>query len=208
MPIKKLVGTLKNPPKPHHSLGRLIAFISGGLVLFLILGYGLVFYPLVEMTNNTEFCITCHEMRDQVYKEYTESRHYQNHAGVRAGCPDCHVPKQLIPKLIAKVRAAKDVWHTILGTIDTPEKFEAYRWTMANRVWKMMEETDSVTCRSCHSWESMDLGEQDKQGRRKHKSAQEEGKTCIECHKGLVHNYPKAPPEKEANRNGRPDITG
>ena len=199
MPIKKLVGTLKNPPKPHHSLGRLIGIISGGLIVALIAIYALVFYPLVEMTNNTEFCISCHEMRDQVYNEYTESRHYKNHAGVRAGCPDCHVPKALGPKLIAKIKASKDVWHTILGTIDTPEKFEAYRWTMANRVWKIMEETDSATCRSCHAWDSMDLGEQDKQGRRKHKAAQEEGKTCIDCHKGLVHNYPKEPIKQEAS---------
>lgn len=198
MPVKKIIGKLRQPPKPHLTLGRLIGVISGGLIVFLIAIYGLVFYPLVEMTNNMEFCISCHEMRDTVYKEYTESVHYKNPAGVRAGCPDCHVPKQLGPKLVAKIRASKDVWHTILGTIDTPEKFEAYRWKMANRVWKMLEETNSSTCRSCHAWDSMDFDEQDKMARRKHQAADKEGKTCIDCHKGLVHNYPEEPPAKEA----------
>ncbi|GAB4357442.1 MAG: hypothetical protein Kow006_25260 [Gammaproteobacteria bacterium] len=211
MPVKKIVKKLKSPPKPHHSLGRLITVISGGVLLFLVAVYGLLYYPLIEKTNTTEFCISCHEMRDTVYQEYKESVHFKNSAGVRAGCPDCHVPKQFVPKMIAKVRAVKDVWHTLLGTIDTPEKFNAYRWKMANAVWDKMKATDSSTCRSCHSWDSMDLEEQDKLGRRKHKSAQEEGKTCIDCHKGLVHEYPEEPTKKEQaekSQNGSvPDVS-
>ena len=68
-----------------------------------------------------------------------ESIHYTNISGVRAGCSDCHVPHSLGPKLYAKIRAAKDVWHEILGTIDNEEKFEKHRWQMANAVWTANE---------------------------------------------------------------------
>ena len=193
MPLRRLIAALRQPPKAGVGLGRLIAAVSGGLVLVALVLYGVVFYPLMEATNTTEFCISCHSMQATVYQEYKKSVHYSNRAGVRAGCPDCHVPKQLGPKLVAKVRAAKDVWHEMLGTIDTPEKFEAHRWRMANTVWAMMERTDSATCRSCHTLESMDLNAQDRIAARRHRSAMAEGKACIACHKALVHKRPRAP---------------
>ncbi|ROR32666.1 NapC/NirT family cytochrome c [Inmirania thermothiophila] len=152
--------------------------------------YGAVYYPLVEGTNSMAFCISCHEMRTP-YEEYKESLHYRNPSGVRAECPDCHVPQAFVPKLAAKIRAAKDVWFTLTGKIDTPEKFRAHRLEMAERVWWFMERTDSATCRSCHQWDGMDLGEQDRQARRKHETAQERGKTCIHCHRGVVHRLPE-----------------
>ncbi len=191
--IRRLLQALRNPPKPGATVGRLVGIGVLGTVVAALAAYGLVFHPLLERTNTTEFCVSCHTMEATVYQEYRESAHFTNVSGVRAGCPDCHVPKSLGLKLVAKVRAAKDVWHEILGTIDTPEKFEAHRWRMANAVWSMMERTDSMTCRGCHSWEAMDLGNQDRSGRSKHRAAQEEGRTCIECHKGLVHKRPRAP---------------
>ena len=193
MSIGSLLDALRKPPKPGSTLGRLIGGVAGGVVVVGLLVYGLVFYPLLEATNSTEFCISCHSMQETVYREYKTSVHYANPSGVRVGCPDCHVPKPLGPKLVAKIRASKDVWHEMLGTIDTPEKFEAHRWRMASAVWAMLEDTDSATCRSCHSWQAMNLEEQDRIGRRRHRSAMDEGKTCIECHKGLVHKLPKAP---------------
>jgi cytochrome c-type protein NapC len=39
----------------------------------------------------------------------------------------------------------------------------------------------------------MDLSEQEKLSRKKHKRAEEEGKTCIECHKGVAHEEPYEP---------------
>ncbi len=191
--IRKLFRTLRNPARPGVTVGRLVGIVVAGTLVVAVAAYAVVFHPLMERTNTLEFCVSCHSMEATVYREYQQSVHYSNASGVRAGCPDCHVPKAIVPKLIAKVRAAKDVWHEILGTIDTPEKFEAHRWRMANAVWSMMERTDSVTCRSCHSWEAMDADEQDRVARSKHRAAKEEGRTCIECHKGLVHKRPKAP---------------
>ena len=165
-----------------------------GILLLLALGFSLAIgsSAVLETTNTEEFCTSCHSMQ-WVKQEWMESIHYQNASGVRAGCPDCHVPHSLGPKLVAKVLAAKDVWGEIIGTIDTEEKFEEHRWTMANRVWAKMEATDSRECRSCHGFDSMDLSEQEKISRKKHKKAQAEGKTCIECHKGVAHEEPTEP---------------
>lgn len=167
--------------------------ISGAAVLIIV---GIViasaFSATLEATNSTEFCTSCHSMQ-WVEAEWKESMHFINPSGVRAECKDCHVPHALPPKLHAKLLAAKDVWHEILGTIDSEEKFEAHRWDMANRVWTRMMESDSRECRSCHTAEAMDLEEQSRTARRKHERAEEEGETCIECHKGVAHEEPLDP---------------
>jgi len=141
-------------------------------------------------TNSTEFCISCHEMENTVYEEYKTTLHYKNESGVRAECPDCHVPKSFPGSVTAKFAAYKDVLHTILGTIDTTEKFEEHRLTMAKRVWAKMEANNSEACFTCHAFDAMILEEQGRRGRKKHPQAQEDGKTCINCHKGVVHNLP------------------
>lgn len=157
-----------------------------GTLTFVLLAGG-----VVEGTNSLEFCVSCHSMEQTVYQEYKESTHYKNSFGVRVGCPDCHVPKQYPDKLKAKVIAAKDVWHEILGTIDTKEKFEARRLEMAQRVWARMEETESQECRNCHGFDAMVFEDQGRRARRKHPKAQEDGKHCINCHKGIVHELPR-----------------
>jgi nitrate/TMAO reductase-like tetraheme cytochrome c subunit len=107
------------------------------IVLTLLFVAGIAFAGLFSAgladTNDMDFCVSCHTMQTN-YKEYQQSLHYKNQSGVQATCADCHVPKPLLPKMITKLVAAKDVWHQIIGTIDTPEKFEARRWEMASRV--------------------------------------------------------------------------
>lgn len=155
---------------------------------------GLVFWGIfsvtLDYTNSTEFCITCHEMHDNVYEEYKKTVHFQNTSGVRAGCADCHVAKSLGPKLLAKVKASKDVWGHLTGVINTREKFENYRLTMAERVWKHMESTDSRECRSCHSFAAMTVDQQKGDAQKMHPTAIKDGETCISCHKGIAHTMP------------------
>ena len=143
-------------------------------------------------TIYAEQCADCHSMQIP-YNEYKESLRYKNASGVQAICADCHVPKAFGPKMVAKVIAVKDVVHEILGTIDTPEKYEQHRWDMANRVWDKMRATDSRECRSCHDFDNMDLSEQDRSARKRHSTARDEGKTCIDCHKGVAHEEPDDP---------------
>ena len=147
---------------------------------------------VAEKTNTTEFCTSCHSMQ-WVTAEWKESYHYKNASGVRAECADCHVPHSLGPKLYAKVIAAKDVWGEITGSINTKEKFEKHRWTMANRVWEKMRATNSRECQSCHAFEFMNTSEQAKFSRKKHLKAQKQGQTCIDCHKGIAHEEPENP---------------
>ena len=167
----------------------IVVFLAG------IVAAGL-FNQGLATTNKTEFCTDCHTMQIPL-KELQESVHYKNASGVQATCADCHVPKPFIPKMIAKVIAAKDVYHEILGTIDTPEKYEAMRWDMANRVWAKMKASDSRECRSCHDFRNMDLTEQDRSARNKHGNAEDKGQTCIDCHKGIVHEEPDEPEDLE-----------
>jgi cytochrome c-type protein NapC len=171
-------------------------------VLVIGVGAGVIFWggfnTAMEVSNETAFCISCHEMRETVYVEYQDSMHYRNTSGVQATCADCHVPREWIHKVVRKVKATNELYHKALGTIDTPEKFEAKRWVMANRVWDNMRKTDSRECRNCHDLASMDLDEQDRSARKKHAKAEEQGKTCIDCHKGIAHDYPRRPKTDEA----------
>ncbi len=153
------------------------------------------FNTAMEVTNTMEFCISCHEMRDNVYEEYKETVHFKNASGVQVSCADCHVPQPWVHKVVRKIKATSELYHKALGTIDTPAKFDQHRWKMANRVWDQMNATDSRECRNCHSFEGMDLSEQDRSARNKHARAQDMGETCIDCHKGIAHDEPDEPEE-------------
>ena len=152
----------------------------------------------MEATNSLEFCISCHEMQDTVYQEYKKTIHYSNRSGVRAICSDCHVPKDWVHKMARKIQASGEVYGKIMGTIDTPEKFEAKRLELAEHEWARMKESDSRECRNCHTLEGMSKETQTATAWRRHKGAKEKGETCIECHKGIAHKDPSgAKKEKE-----------
>ncbi|MBK1663026.1 pentaheme c-type cytochrome TorC [Rhodospirillum rubrum] len=181
----KRIWTVVWKPSARWGLGvLLIVGAVGGVV-----GWN-VFHGALEHTNSTEFCISCHTMENTVFQEYKQSPHYKNASGVRAGCPDCHVPKEGLPLYAAKLRASKDVYHEILGTIDTPQKFEDRRLEMAQKVWTRMEESDSRECRSCHSYDSMDFHAQKPKAATAMEKAMGDGETCIACHKGIAHKLP------------------
>jgi nitrate/TMAO reductase-like tetraheme cytochrome c subunit len=171
---------------------RFPLFAVGGLVLMLVVVGG--FTTAVESTNSLEFCVSCHDMSYN-FEEYKKTIHYSNPAGVRAVCSDCHVPKRgWYDEMRRKFIAGQDVIAEILGVIDTREKFDARRLEMAKREWARMKESDSIGCRNCHSLESMDLKGQDSQASKKHArviSGELQGKTCIDCHRGIAHKIPK-----------------
>jgi cytochrome c-type protein NapC len=173
-------------PSAKYSL---LALLSVGFVSGIIFWGG--FNTGIEMTNTLEFCTTCHEMRDNVYQEYKETIHYSNRTGVRAICSDCHVPKDWVHKMIRKSKASFEIWGKITGSIDTREKFEAKRMELATHEWNRMKDNNSRECRNCHSFEAMSSELQKQTPYRKHMKAKEEGKTCIDCHKGIAHQLPK-----------------
>jgi cytochrome c-type protein NapC len=144
-------------------------------------------------TNTEDFCIGCHEMRDNVYAEYKGTIHDTNRTGVRAVCSDCHVPREPGPLILRKMRASLELWGHFTGIVDTREKFEAHRTELAHRVWKRMKETDSHECRNCHIREKMDTGKQSDKAKSRHAKGLAEGKTCIDCHFGIAHKEPEGP---------------
>lgn len=185
-----LLAALRQPSP--RSLGVLLLT---GIIIGVLFWGG--FNTALEATNTEQFCISCHEMRDNVYQEYKETIHYSNRTGVRATCPDCHVPKNWTYKMLRKIQASKELWGKLVGTIDTREKFQAKRIELARHEWARMKASDSRECRNCHSLESMNAEVQKQRARKQHDMAREDGTTCIVCHKGIAHHKPEGMTEDD-----------
>jgi len=164
------------------SIGAAVVFMIAGVVF-----WG-GFNTAMEATNTLTFCISCHEMEENVYQEYTKTVHYRNGSGVRATCSDCHVPDPWVHKFVRKIKASNELLHKALGTIDTPEKFNERRLYLAKRVWEAMKSTDSRECRNCHDFSTMNPEDQKGRARKQHLNAMKNGNTCIDCHKGIAHS--------------------
>lgn len=173
-------------PSRHYSLGFLVigGFLGG------ILFWG-GFNTALEATNTEEFCTSCHEMRDNVFAELKSTIHYNNRSGVRATCPDCHVPHQWTHKIARKMQASKEVWGKIFRRIDTREKFLDHRLELAKHEWARLKANDSLECRNCHDYRYMDWTRQGARAVYVHSTALAGDKyTCIDCHKGIAHRLP------------------
>ena len=154
--LKPLWTTFRSPAV-HLSLGFLTL---GGFVAGVIFWGG--FNTALEATNTEAFCVSCHEMRDNVLPELQQTIHFSNRSGVRAVCSDCHVPHDWTYKMGRKMQASKEVWGKIFGTIDTR-----------------------------HQYQSMDLTRQSRRAAFIHQNYLGTGKnTCIDCHKGIAHQLP------------------
>ena len=173
-------------PAAHFSLGFLTlgGFVAG-------VAFWGAFNTALEATNTKPFCISCHEMHDNVFQELRQTVHYTNRSGVRATCPDCHVPHEWTHKIARKMEASKEVWGKVFGTINTPEKFEVKRREMAEREWRRLAANDSLECRNCHGFAYMDFTRQSPRASDAHGTHLAAGaRTCIDCHKGIAHTLP------------------
>lgn len=191
-------------PAATLSLGFLTlgGFVGG--VLF----WG-AFNTALEVTNTEPFCISCHEMEANVYEELSRTVHFSNRSGVRASCPDCHVPHEWTDKIARKMQASKEVWGKIFGTINTRQKFLDKRLELAQHEWARLKANDSLECRNCHSSVAMDLSRQAPRAAEIHTRYLLSGEaTCIDCHKGIAHELPsmdgidpgwKVPPELQGD---------
>lgn len=189
--LRRTWQALSRPSARWSMLALLVVGFIGGIVF-----WG-GFNTAMEATNTLAFCTSCHEMRDTVYVEYKDTIHYSNRTGVRATCSDCHVPRDWVHKVARKVQASGELYGKLIGTIDTPAKFEAKRAELASHVWKRMKETDSLECRNCHSAEAMSSDKQTEKAQSRHKKGFAEGKTCIDCHYGIAHKEPDGPGPQE-----------
>lgn len=173
-------------PSSVIALGVLVlgGFVAG--VMF----WG-AFNTALELTNTEKFCVSCHEMRDNVFNELKTTIHYTNRSGVRATCPDCHVPHNWTDKIARKMQASKEVWGHLFGIINTREKFLDHRLELAEHEWARFKANDSLECRNCHSVASMDITKESPRAAIAHQRYLFTGeKTCIDCHKGIAHRLP------------------
>jgi len=183
--IKRYWQTI-NRPSTYYSLGFLTlgGFIAG--VVF----WG-AFNTALEVTSTEAFCNSCHEMHDNTFAELKSTIHYSNRSGVRAICSDCHVPHNWTDKIARKMQASKEVWAKVFGTVNTREKFQEKRLELAEHEWRRLKANNSLECRNCHSFESMDFTRQSPRAQNAHQRFLGTGeKTCIDCHKGIAHELP------------------
>ena len=179
--------TVVRRPSAYFSLGFLTV---GGFIAGIVFWGG--FNTALELTNTEPFCISCHEMRDNVYVELQSTIHFTNRSGVRAKCPDCHVPHDWTDKIARKMQASKEVWGKIFGTINTREKFEEKRLELAQHEWARLKANDSLECRNCHGFDYMDFTRQSPRAAQAHSTfLANKQRTCIDCHKGISHRLPK-----------------
>jgi len=190
--VKRLLALLRRywtvmrRPSAYFSLGFLTV---GGFIAGVVFWGG--FNTALELTNTEPFCIGCHEMRDNVYEELKTTIHFTNRSGVRAKCPDCHVPHDWTDKIARKMQASKEVWGKVFGTIDTRQEFLDHRLELAMHEWSRLKANDSLECRNCHDYDSMDLTRQGSRAAQIHQRWLGTGqRTCIDCHKGVAHSLP------------------
>lgn len=189
--LKRTWKFLRQPSAKYSVLTIGVACLFFGIVL----SGG--FNTAMDATNELEFCISCHEMRDTVYREYKKTRHYSNRIGVRAVCSDCHLPRDMARGVLRKILATRELWGKITGSIDTTEKFEARRMELATLEWARMKASNSRECRNCHNFDAMRKTTDRMMSYQRHMKMKDEDKTCIDCHKGIAHYLPRDYEEPE-----------
>lgn len=136
--IKRLLAWL------HRLFTRPAARIGMGVLVTVSFIAGAFFWHYfnvgMEATNEESFCISCHTMGDNLLPELQKTVHWQNRTGVRARCPDCHVPHDFTDKVARKMQASREVWGHIVGTIGTREKFKEHRIVLATRMGTLQGE--------------------------------------------------------------------
>ncbi len=182
--LRNLIAVFTRPAA-KIGLGVLVTggFIAGA-------AFWMVFEKGLAMTNQEEFCLSCHTMKDNLLPELQKTVHWQNRTGVRARCPDCHVPHDFTDKIARKMQASREVWGQIIGTIDTREQFKDHRIVLAQREWKRFKANNSKECRNCHDYDSMDFSKMRVTSQVMMRRAAERNASCVDCHKGIAHQLP------------------
>ncbi|WP_298439171.1 NapC/NirT family cytochrome c [uncultured Ferrimonas sp.] len=167
----------------------------GGILALALGALGWIgFDASLHWSSSDQFCTSCHNSPSKwVEAEWHQSSHFNNASGVGAGCADCHIPQEFFPKLWVKgTSAMHHVTTQLLGDYQTKDDFEAQRLMLAQRVWQQMEKTDSRECRHCHQVEAMNASAQSSDAAQYHQVLMEQdGPTCIDCHKGIAHQLPQ-----------------
>ena len=129
----------------------------------------------MEATNKLDFCIGCHEMRDNVYEEYKYTIHYSNRTGVRAVCSDCHSAHAVSNSSGDPFKLAVT---SQCGSCHE-DAFKTYKATYHGKI-TTLGYTGTAKCFNCHGSHDI-LRVKDPESR---VSPENRLDTCRECHNG------------------------
>jgi len=121
---------------------------------------------LSYFSSDPRACANCHIMQEQ-YDSWSKSGHHHV-----AGCNDCHLPRSVVPKLVAK---ARNGWnHSSAFTLENfPEPI---------RIGPRNAEILQENCLHCHESFVHDIVRMQSPG-----DVLSESVSCVHCHKGVGH---------------------
>lgn len=179
--------------KPSAKFSVLALLVVG--IVIGVVGY-FTTQQTLHATSKDEFCMTCHS-NHSLQQEVLDSAHGGGRSGIVVECQQCHIPQEPFAYLLKKIIVSKDLigFMTIDG-FNTQEWLEENRRDQADLAREFFRATDSQNCKNCHTriYENQPEA-MSKMAKRMHsrnfKKDIEKRKTCIDCHKGIVHPYPK-----------------
>ena len=182
--MKKQIKSFFLKPSNRIGLGVLVTlgFIAGAIAWQ-------QFNNVMDATSTEEFCVSCHSMETPL-EELKQTVHWSNSSGVRATCPDCHLPHDKTAKYARKMQASREVLAELSGKYNEEGSFEEHRAEMAEREWARFAANGSKECKNCHSYDRMNFEKMSKAAQKAMKPAAERNQSCVDCHKGIAHHLP------------------
>lgn len=182
--MKKQIKSFFLKPSNRIGLGVLVTlgFIAGAIAWQ-------QFNNVMDATSTEEFCVSCHSMETPL-EELKQTVHWSNNSGVRATCPDCHLPHDKTAKYARKMQASREVLAELSGKYNEEGSFEEHRAEMAEREWARFAANGSKECKNCHSYDRMNFEKMSKAAQKTMKPAAERNQSCVDCHKGIAHHLP------------------
>lgn len=182
--MKKQIKSFFLKPSNRIGLGVLVTlgFIAGAIAWQ-------QFNNVMDVTSTEEFCVSCHSMETPL-EELKQTVHWSNNSGVRATCPDCHLPHDKTPKYARKMQASREVLAELSGKYNEEGSFEEHRAEMTEREWARFAANGSKECKNCHSYDRMNFEKMSKAAQKAMKPAAERNQSCVDCHKGIAHHLP------------------
>ena len=182
--MKKQIKSFFLKPSNRIGLGVLVTlgFIAGAIAWQ-------QFNNVMDATSTEEFCVSCHSMETPL-EELKQTVHWSNNSGVRATCPDCHLPHDKTAKYARKMQASREVLAELSGKYNEEGSFEEHRAEMTEREWARFAANGSKECKNCHSYDRMNFEKMSKAAQKAMKPAAERNQSCVDCHKGIAHHLP------------------
>lgn len=136
-------------------------------------------------------CAECHPVQ---FEEYKVSAMGSSKSSLRPGCVNCHDEPHSVPRWFKHMYLADPGWKEVqLALRDRELSNNQLTPRLAKVARQHFVDTDSKTCRECHTREDHQSILKGTPGEFRpdippHKRMVEEGLTCVQCHQNLMHN--------------------